>query len=67
MLPTQVNAQVEVSVGVLQEKIDVSKKERDVLLAAATPVLPRPAPVWMGDGPPSLDNIPPLPKTWNFG
>ena len=27
------------------------------------PVLPRPAPVWMGDGPPSLDNIPPLPST----
>ena len=30
------------------------------LLAAPTPVLPRP--VWMGDGPPSLDNIPPLPS-----
>ena len=31
------------------------------LQRAATPVLPRTAPVWMGDGPPSLDNVPPLP------
>ena len=62
VLPSQVDAQVEVSVVVLQEKIDVLQKERDVLLAASTPVLPRPAPVWMGDGPPSLNNIPPLPS-----
>ena len=55
VLPTQVDAQVEVSVGVLQEKIDVLQK-------AGTPVLPRPAPVWMRDGPLSLDNIPPLPS-----
>ena len=38
-----------------------SAEERDALLAAATPVLPRP--VWMGDGPPLLGNIPPLPST----
>ena len=62
VLPTQVNAQAEVPVGVLQEKIDALQKERDVLLAAATPVLPRPSPAWMGDGPPSLDNILPLPS-----
>ena len=31
------------------------------LQRAATPVLPRTAPVWMGDGPLSLDNVPPLP------
>ena len=58
---TQIDAPVNASVGSLQERIDVLQKERDALLAAATPFLPRP--VWMGDGPPSLDNIPPLPST----
>ena len=33
------------------------------LQRAATPVLPRSAPVWMGDGPLSLDNVLPLPTT----
>ena len=38
------SSQVEASVGVfLQEKIHVLQKERDVLLASATAVLPRPA------------------------
>ena len=31
------------------------------LQRAATPALPRTAPVWMGDGPPSLDNVLPMP------
>ena len=53
-LPTEVDAQVDALVGLLQEQIEGLQKERDVLLAAATPVLPRSAPVWMGDGPPSL-------------
>ena len=42
---TQIDALVDVSVGSLQERINVLQKERDALLAAA------------GDGPPSLDNI----------
>ena len=67
----KVDAQVEVSVGVLQEKINVLQKERDVLLAAATQVLPKPAPVWMGDCPLSLDNIlrcrAPMTRMWNAG
>ena len=47
VLPTQVDVQVDATVGVLQERIDVLQKERDALLAAATPVFQRPAPVWM--------------------
>ena len=38
------------------------------LRRAATPALPRTAPVWMGDGPPLLDNVPlPMSRTWNIG
>ena len=37
------------------------------LQRAATPALPRTAPVWMGDGPPSFHCPLPISRTWNIG
>ena len=51
------STQVEVPVCA---SVDAVLKKRDVPLAATTSVLPRPA--QCSDGPPSLDNIPPLPS-----